>query len=172
LGFEIESDGVGWIERVEHRYFELSLDTGRCREVRGSAFASAGGDPTPREQAATPVLAPAFEIVGKSSQNNIEGVVVRIAGHDWEYSHRTLTRWTFPANPISQPAWAKAVPLPANGWLSIDNSIDDMAYDVGIIDHELVVRRRWLRYQRRPQQPGPRDRAGRGSGTLLVAGDG
>jgi len=175
-GFDIVSDGEGGIVRVDHRYFELSLDTGRCREVTGDVFAKSGGDPTPDERDAPPVPPPAFEVVGKSSLDNIEGVVIRIAGRDWEYSGRTRTRWTFPAPAVSQRAWARPVSVPSEGWLPMgslsDNGISYRA--VGVVDQKLVVRRLWHYSQ---QEDVLELRPATGAvvwfeGTLLAAGDG
>jgi hypothetical protein len=174
-GFDIVSDGKGGIVRVDHRYFELSLDTGRCREVTADVFAKSGGDPTPREKTATPVAPPAFEVIGKSSLDGIEGVVVRIAGRDWEYSRRTRTRWTFPAPPVSKPAWAKPVAVPSEGWLPM-GSLSDLGirYEaVGVVGQKLVVRRRWQTGHEEDTELRPAT----GpvvwfEGTLLAAGDG
>jgi hypothetical protein len=175
-GFDIVSDGEGGTVRVDHRYFELSLASGRCREVTGDVFARSGGDRTPREEAAAPVSPPAFEVIGKSSLNDIEGVVVRIAGGDWEYGPRTRTRWTFPAPPVSQPAWASPISVPSEGWLPMgslaDNGITYQA--VGVVDQKLVVRRLWD-YNQHEDVLELRPATGPVvwfEGTLLTAGDG
>lgn len=174
-GFDIETEGKGGIVRVDHRYFALSLETGGCREVTAEVFAKSGGDSTLDEQATPPLPPPPFEVVGKSSLNGLPGVVVRVAGYDWEYSRRIRTRWTFPAPPVSQPAWATPVPLPAEGWLPMgelgDGGIRYLA--VGVVDQKLLVRRRW--------DTGPQEDTELGpvtgpvvwfEGSLVVAGDG
>lgn len=173
-GFDIETEGKGGIVRVDHRYFALSLATGGCREVTADVFAKAGGDSTPAEQATPYLPPPPFEVLGKSLRNGFPGVVVRVAGYDWEYSRRTRTRWTFPAPAVSQPAWATPVPLPSEGWHSMDElgegSLRYLA--VGVVDQKLFVRRRWATGQQEDTEVGPvTGPVVWFEGTLVVAGD-